>query len=153
MPLSKEEFETALDLNALKQKYATKLEFIASKLGLVQEKEVNTNGGRVDFVWYYELRDNVPHIDKILPVVGFEVETSWRTRKHIKGDLFNLLELSPALGVILFLREGFKGNEAKLNGNVNAAKRYAAGFSGMSRIVVWTSKDISDICKGAGFKE
>jgi hypothetical protein len=115
---------------------------------LVQEKEVHTNGGRVDFVWYHVLRESIPQIGGRLPVVGFEVETSWRTRKHIKGDLFNLLELSPALGIILFLSEGFK-EEAELNGNVNAAKRYAAGFSGISRIVIWTSKDVADMCKGA----
>ena len=153
MPLSKEKFDAALDFNELKQKYAAKLELIASRLGLVQEKEVPTNGGIVDFVWYCVLKESVPQIGNRLPVVGFEVETSWRTRKHIKGDLFNLLELSPALGVILFLHEGFKEDEAKLNGNVDAAKRYAAGFSGISRIVVWTSKDVADICNCALFDE
>jgi len=101
MPISKEEFDKSLDFNKLKQEYATKLEQIASKLGLVQEKEVPTNGGRVDFVWYLVLKESVPQIGKKLPVVGLEVETSWRTRKHIKGDLFNLLELSPAPGIIL----------------------------------------------------
>jgi len=114
MPLTKEEFDAALDFNELKQKYAAKLELIASRLGLVQEKEVPTNGGRVDFVWYYVLKESVPQIGKRLPVVGFEMETSWRTRKHIKGDLFNLLELSPGLGVILFLREGFKAAKLEL---------------------------------------
>ena len=150
MPLSKEEFEAALDFNELKRKYADKLEQIASKLGLIQAKEVETNNGSVDFVWYYALQESVSQIGEKLPLVGFEVETSWRTRKHIKGDVFNLLELSPALGVILFLSEGFK-EESKLNGNVSAAKRCVAVFSGISRIVVWTSKDIADIYSGAAF--
>lgn len=74
----------------------------------------------MDLVWFYGLRTCIPAIGTEIPVVGFEIETSWRTRKHIKGDVFNLLELSPAFGVILFLDEGFI-NDSKLRGNVEAA--------------------------------
>lgn len=146
MPLTKEDFDEALDLNRLKQKWVNKLELMASKLGLDQEEEVATNGGRVDLVWHHTFKSDVSKIGSRLPLVGFEIETSWRTRKHIKGDIFNLLELSPALGIILFLSEGFK-ESSKLRGNVNAAERYVKGFSGISRIVVWTDKDVEEIYK------
>lgn len=35
------------------------------------------------------------------PVVGFEIESGWKTRKHVKGDLLNLRDAGVALGVIV----------------------------------------------------
>jgi len=144
MPISEKDFEEATDLRKLGEKWVKKLRILAQKLGLVCSEEVSTNGGRVDLVWFYEFKSSVPHLDSKLPIVGFEIETSWRTRKHIKGDIFNLLELSPACGVILFLSEGFK-EDSELHGNIKAAKRYVRGFRGICRILVWTEKDIEEI--------
>jgi len=144
MPISRQEFEEATDLRKLKEKWVEKLRLLAERLGLKCIEEVPTNGGRVDLVWFYEFKPSIPHVSKKLPVVGFEIETSWRTRKHIKGDIFNLLELSPACGVILFLSEGF-GEDSKLRGNIKAAKKYVRGFSGICRIFVWTEKEIEEI--------
>ena len=109
------------DLGKLRQEWIDRLKEIGSKLGFVCEEEVATNSGRVDLVWFYNFNLDLPGLGFKLPVVGFEVETSWRTRKHIKGDVFNLLELSPACGVILFLSRGFK-DYSKLRGNVDATK-------------------------------
>lgn len=144
MPISGQNFEKATDLKKLKEKWVKKLKILAQRLGVKCKEEMPTNGGRVDLVWFYEFKPSVPHVGNKLPLVGFEIETSWRTRKHIKGDIFNLLELSPACGVILFLSEGFKQN-SKLRGNIEAAKRYARGFSGICRIFVWTEKEIEKI--------
>ena len=144
MPISRQEFQEATDLRKLKEKWVEKLKSFAQKSGLKCIEEVSTNGGRVDLVWFYEFKPSIPYIRKKLPVVGFEIETSWRTRKHIKGDIFNLLELSPACGVILFLSEGFR-EDSKLRGNIKAAKKYVRGFSGICRIFVWTEKDIEEI--------
>lgn len=144
MPLSNGNSEESLDLNQLRLKWIDKLYSIASKLGLTQKKEVVTNGGRVDLVWYHTFESDLPNIGLELPLVGFEIEASWRTRKHIKGDIFNLLELSPALGIILFLRKGFE-DEADLRGNVEAAKKYTRGYSGLSRIAVWTDNEVDEI--------
>ena len=144
MPISEQDFEEALDLRNLKEKWVKKLEALALRLGFKCREEVSTNGGRVDLVWFYEFELELPQIGIELPIVGFEIETSWRTRKHIKGDIFNLLELSPAYGVILFLSEGSK-KKSKLRGNVEAAKRYVAGYRGISKIFVWTEKEIERI--------
>jgi hypothetical protein len=144
LPLDKKDFESSPDLNKLKAVWIGKLQEIASKLGVIQEREVHTNGGRIDLVWYYAFEYELPSIGLKLPLLGFEVESSWRNRKHIKGDIFNLLELSPALGVILFLSEGFS-DVSKLKGNVEAAKRYAKNYSGVSRIGVWTDKEVDEL--------
>jgi hypothetical protein len=144
MPLSEKNFEESPDLDQLRLKWVDKLDAIASKLGLTQKKEVATNGGRVDLVWYHMFESDLPSLGLKLPLVGFEIETSWRTRKHIKGDIFNLLELSPALGIILFLRKGFE-DESDLRGNVEAARKYTRGYDGLSRIAVWTDKEVDEI--------
>lgn len=144
MPKSSQDFEDALDLRNLKEKWVKKLEDLALRFGFKCREEVSTNGGRVDLVWFYELELKLPSIGNKFPIVGFEIETSWRTRKHIKGDIFNLLELSPAYGIILFLSEGFD-QKSKLRGNVEAAKRYVTGYRGISKIFVWTEKEIEKI--------
>ena len=41
-----------------------------------------------------------------LPAVAFEVESSWRTRKHLKGDYINLFDSGASLGVIVLLGVG-----------------------------------------------
>jgi hypothetical protein len=144
MPISKKEFDEAFDLRKLKEKWVKELDSLAQKFGFKCEEEVSTNGGRIDLVWFYELETKLPYVGNKLPIIGFEIETSWRTRKHIKGDIFNLLELSPTYAVILFLTKGFK-EESKLRGNIKAAKRYADGYRGISRIHVWTEKEITKI--------
>jgi hypothetical protein len=40
-----------------------------------------------------------PRFVGAIPVAGFEIESSWRTRKHVKGDLLNLQDAGVALGV------------------------------------------------------
>lgn len=139
--IRRRDFEKALNLRKLKEEIVDRLGNIAAQLKLVQEEEVVTNGGRIDIVWYYTFKLDTPYLGPKLPIVGFEIETSWRTRKRIKGDIFNLLELSPALGVILFLSKGFR-DDSQLRGNVDAAKRYVSSFSGFSRILIWTDRDV-----------
>jgi hypothetical protein len=36
-----------------------------------------------------------------IPVAGFEIESSWRTQKHVKGNLLNHQDAGVALGVIV----------------------------------------------------
>lgn len=71
--------------------------------GLQVELEYPVLGGRVDVVWLWQGGERFP---LRLPLVGFEVESSWRTRKHIKGDLLNLVDLQPTLDVIVLAGDG-----------------------------------------------
>ena len=52
-------------------------------------------------VWLWSPPTPIPGVDAALPVVAFEVESSWRTRKHVKGDLLNLQDAAVSLGVIV----------------------------------------------------
>jgi len=69
------------DLGKLRQEWIDRLKEIGSKLGFVCEEEVATNGGRVDLVWFYNFNLDLPGLGFKLPVVGFGVETSWRTKE------------------------------------------------------------------------
>ena len=123
-----------------------KLAKIAESLGFRQESEYplrtkkSERGtiGKVDFVW---LKD-IPIVGKI-PVVGFEIESSWRTSKHIKGSVFNLICLNSAVGIVLFKKEGFDANE--LRGHINAVKRYSKELSTHSKILAWTEEDVEKL--------
>ena len=126
-----------MEKSELGQKMVRQLEQIANLLGFKQEVEFPIDGSRIDAVWLMKL----PVFGEI-PLVGFEIETSWRTRKHIKGDLFNLLTLKSAIGVIIFLREGFESEE-QFRGNFEAARRFADVFSGFSKMLVWSEDDVS----------
>lgn len=76
-----------------------------------------------------------------LPLASFEIESSWRTRKHIKGDLVNLLELQPALGVIVLCGD-------------DATSLLGSWYSAGSRLEVWDESNVeallSDPTKAAG---
>jgi len=144
MSINNNESERAIELTDLKKKWLNKLIEIGNMLGFTSLPEVPTNGGRVDLVWFYNFKTKIPSLGDKLPIVGFEIETSWRTRKHIKGDIFNLLELSPSHGVILFLSEGFN-DDSELYGNVEAAKKYTSGISGICKIFIWTERNVEEI--------
>ncbi len=62
------------------------------RMGLMVSTEYPVPGGRLDVVWSQNLPLPFPKLDSPIHLVGFEVESSWRTRKHVKGDLLNLLE-------------------------------------------------------------
>lgn len=106
-------------------------------LGFDVEREVPVQGGRLDIVWF--LKDLVlPHGAGRLPLVAFEVESSWRTRKHVKGDYLNLADLGASLGVIVLL-----GDDPK----VESLRRFARTLVDRPgpRIVVWSDADVDQL--------
>jgi len=121
-----------------------KLQRIGKKLGFKAENGVRIEGGEIDHVWFIDFGTALPYFGSKIPVIGFEIETSWRTSKHIKGDIFNLITLNSAFGVVLFLKAGFR-NESQFKGHIEAAKRYAESFGGRRKIVVWSEEDINNL--------
>jgi hypothetical protein len=107
-------------------------------VGLSVEFEYLVPGGRIDVVWLWEGPERFP---VRLPLVGFEVESSWRTRKHIKGDLLNLMDLQPALGVIVLAGSGRK---------VEATKEFARSLvqRHASRIEIWDEAQVKALATG-----
>ena len=111
------------------------------KLGLESVAEYPVPGGRLDVVWLWRPPTAIPGSPDALPVVGFEIESSWRTRKHIKGDLINLQDLATAFGVIVLLGDGEK---------VESTRRFASQLVDRpgSRIVVWSEADMNAMLEG-----
>jgi hypothetical protein len=72
-----------------------------ARLGLEVVLEYPVKGGRLDVAWVWSPTDPIPGLERPVPVAGFEIESSWRTRKHVKGDLLNLQDAGVALGVIV----------------------------------------------------
>ena len=76
------------DAHALNREITALLQDAGEAAGYEVATEYSLSGGRLDVVW--GMPSPIPSVDRLLPVVGFEIESSWRTRKHIKGDLLNL---------------------------------------------------------------
>lgn len=121
-----------------------KLSKIANKLGLKPINEYSIGIGYIDQVWLVDFGSKLPYLGSKLPVVGFEIETSWRTRKHIKGDIFNLAMLNPAVGIIIFIRKGFD-DEKDFESDVNATQRNIECSKGLGRFLVWSEKHVDKL--------
>ncbi len=126
---------------------ADRLAQYGQRAGFEARKEWRTDiGNRIDLVWARPLPAGFPGArqGELLPIVGFEIESSWRTRKHVKGDIFNLQDLSPALGVIV-LCKGADDEQDQIDSLRQAAQRYI-GKLGL-RIQVWTDADVEHLLR------
>ncbi len=112
------------------------------RAGLDVQPEYPVVGGRIDVVWLWR----GPILSEALPVAGFEVESSWRTRKHIKGDYLNLLDLQPALGVIVLLGEG---------PDVESTRAFARHMVERrpGRMLIWSETDVDALAAGGPLLE
>jgi hypothetical protein len=112
------------------------------RCGLEAVTEYPVPGGRIDVVWLWRPPSPIPGMADPLPIVGFEVESSWRTRKHIKGDLINLQDLARAFGVIVLLGDG---------DDVESTRRFASQLVDRPgcRVVVWSDADLVELAGGS----
>jgi hypothetical protein len=125
------------------------LEECGEKLGFKTQREWPIPMGRIDLIWYLELPVALPQTNvKIIPVVGFELETSWRTRKHIKGDILNLLTASLPVGIII-QQTGDEGDYQKVQNLIRNTQSYIKK-SGKSTIFVWTNSDVRELAGALG---
>ncbi|WP_203905053.1 DUF7662 domain-containing protein [Virgisporangium aliadipatigenens] len=83
----------------------------------------------------------MPGIGDPRPVVGFEIESSWRTRKHLKGDYLNLYDLGAAVGVLVLLGDGDE---------VEATRRFAQALVDRPgpQVLVWSEEDVHQLLTG-----
>ena len=105
------------------------------RFGFDAVSEYPVKGGRLDVVWTWTPPSSIPGLDAGIPVVGFEIESSWRTRKHVKGDLLNLQDAGVALGVIVLA-----GSEDK----DDSLRRFAELLVDRpgARMLIWTVEDV-----------
>ena len=73
------------------------------RAGLEGQTEYRVVGGRIDMVWLWR---GAPSFPSVLSLVGFDIESSWRTRKHIQGDYLTSSIYRPRSGVIVLLGDG-----------------------------------------------
>lgn len=128
------------DAHALNRELTEVLVRAGERAGYQVIPEYPLPGGRLDVVW--AVPSPIPGVDGPLPVVGFEIESSWRTRKHVKGDLLNLQDAGVALGVIVLAGETDRDH---------ALRRFAEALVARPgpRILVWTTGDVRALAESA----
>lgn len=106
------------------------------RLGYQVATEYPVQGGRLDVVW-------ILHVPKVFGdhpplAAAFEIESSWRTRKYLKGDYLNLFDAGAAVGVLVLLGEGE---------DVEATRRFAEVLVERPgpRILVWSEADLKQL--------
>lgn len=111
------------------------------RMGFSVVTEFAVNGGRLDVVWTWDPVLPIPGLVGSLPVVGFEIESSWRTRKHVKGDLLNLQDAGVALGVIVL---------AGADTRDESLRRFATSLVDRrgTRVLIWTEDDVRALAAG-----
>lgn len=92
-------------------------------------------GGRLDVVWCCDVDMAAVGVEGPVPVVAFEIESSWRTRKHVKGDLLNIMDSGASVGVIVLA-----GTDVKDESLVNFARSLVERRGPDVR--VWTADDV-----------
>lgn len=114
---------------------------VGQRMGFTAVTEYAVPGGRLDVVWLWEPPLPIPGVVGSVAVVGFEIESSWRTRKHVKGDLLNLQDAGVALGVIVL---------AGADARDDSLRRFAESLVDRpgAQILVWTHDDVRAL--GAG---
>lgn len=75
-------------------------------------------------------------------MVGFEIESGWRTRKHVKGDLLNLQDAGVALGVIVLAGDSDK-DEGLRSFATQLVDRPGA------TMLIWTARDVRALAEEA----
>lgn len=105
------------------------------RFGFHPQVEYRVPGGRLDVVWSWKPADPIPGLTDSFPVVGFEVESSWRTRKHLKGDYLNLADAGVSFGVIVIA--GVEPRDESL-------RRFARSLVDRPgpKMAVWTVHDV-----------
>lgn len=135
----------AEDAKARNRRVTQVLVDCAGRFGLRAVTEYPVPGGRIDVVWLWKPNEGseIPGVELELPLVAFEIESSWRTRKHIKGDLMNLQDVRPLVGVIVLLGDGPE---------VEGTRRFASQLVDRpgARVVVWSEEDVEALVQGRG---
>lgn len=114
---------------------------VGKRMAFTAVTEYAVPGGRLDVVWLWEPPSPIPGVVAAIPVAGFEIESSWRTRKHVKGDLLNLQDAGVALGVIVLA--GADARDLSL-------RRFAESLVDRPgpTVLVWTHDDVRALGTG-----
>lgn len=112
-----------------------------TRFGFDVAVEYPVKGGRLDVVRTWTPPSPLPGLERPVPVVGFEIESGWRTRKHVKGDLLNLHDAGVGLGVIVLA-----GSDPKDDG-LRRFTELLVDRPGPT-VLVWTAEDVRALAAG-----
>ena len=118
------------------------LRSLGTALGFHVESEVRTAVARLDQVWSFALSRELAGFPARVPVIAIEVESSWRTRKHIKGDILNLSTSGAGQGLLVICGTGTKLDQLR-----EAAVRFIEALGLGGRIHVWSHRDVARACR------
>ena len=128
-----------------------KLIILGERFGFKSWSKWRIPNAELDFVWYIDVKGNTylfKDTENCCPVAAFEIETSGRTEKHLKGDVTNLLLFPTFLSVIVLLKEGYNPEETIMTykRNRKTVEQLSKRLSG-GRIQVWDKEDINNLLK------
>jgi len=131
--------ECEKELKQYSSELKQRLRRMGEELGFKTQTEFPHARSRIDLVWYME-NDTLKErkVDKVI-VAGFEIETSWRTRKHIRADIVNLRLLGAGMVVLFLPKKSFEFSGSTEESRL-ALRDYAketASLLGMSNFYVW----------------
>jgi hypothetical protein len=129
------------DVAVVNRELTRRIAEAGERLGFEVATEYPVPGARIDVVWSLRPPDPIPHFDGAIPVVGFEIESSWRTRKHVKGDFLNLQDAGLALGIIVLAGSGKKDD------SLRQFARVLADRPG-TKVLIWTDHDVLALSEG-----
>jgi len=129
------------EATVLNQELTALLVEVGQQMGWTVRTEYRVPGGRLDVVWLWEPATPIPGVADPIPIVGFEIESSWRTRKHVKGDLLNLQDAGVSLGVIVL---------AGADTRDDSLRRFAIALVDRpgAKVLIWTDADVSALAAG-----
>lgn len=129
--------QSASDIN---QELTAALVGAGHRRGFMVKTEYPVPGGRLDVVWCSDVELAAAGIEGPVPVVAFEIESSWRTRKHVKGDLLNILDSGASVGIIVLAGSDVK-DESLLHFARSLVERRGPD------VRVWTAEDVRNLVK------
>src|SRR4051812_17700685 len=138
-----DELDTAMtrEASALNRELTALIAQAGEALGFEVRTEYPVPGGRLDVVWSWRPAQPIPHFEGTVPVVAFEIESSWRSRKHVKGDLLNIQDCGVSLGVIVLA-----GSDPK-DDSLRRFTRLLVDRPG-PKILVWAESDVRALAAG-----
>lgn len=137
LPVVATQNQSAVDIN---QELTAALVEAGQRRGFLVETEYAVPGGRLDVVWCSDVELSTVGIEGPVPVVAFEIESSWRTRKHVKGDLLNILDSGASVGVIVLAGSDVE-DESLLHFTRSLVERRGPD------VRVWTAEDVRNLVK------
>ena len=138
-------------LYKLTQETINKVTTLGKVLGFKSMRKWRIPNAELDLVWYVDVPFKFSlfaKYDNKCPVAAFEIETSGRTEKHLKGDIVNLILFPTFLSVIILLKEGYNTRDTTITykGNKKTVEQLSKVLTG-GKVQVWDIEDIDKLLK------